>query len=41
VPASARLGIAKLARHSIPDLHVLAYHEVPDDKRIKLVGHVG
>lgn len=41
VPASARPGIAKLARHSIPDLHVLAYHEVPDDKRIKLVGHVG
>ena len=41
VPAGARAVIAKLARHSIPDLHVLAYHEIPDDKRIKLVGHVG
>ncbi len=41
VPAAARSVIAKLARHSIPDLHVLAYHEVPDDKRIKLVGNVG
>ncbi len=41
VPAAARAVIAKLARHSIPDLHVLAYHEIPDDKRVKLVGHVG
>ncbi|HEX6832003.1 MAG TPA: FHIPEP family type III secretion protein, partial [Rudaea sp.] len=41
VPGAARSMLAKLARHSIPDLHVLAYHEVPDDKRIRLVGHVG
>jgi len=41
VPAAARPLVAKLARHGIPDLHVLAYHEVPDDKRIRLVGHVG
>jgi flagellar biosynthesis protein FlhA len=41
VPGSARALIAKLARHSIPELNVLAYHEVPDDKHIKVIGSVG
>jgi len=41
VPGAARALIAKLARHSIPELNVLAYHEVPDDKHIKVVGSVG
>jgi len=30
----------RLTRHGIPSLHVLAYTEVPDDKQIRVVGHV-
>jgi flagellar biosynthesis protein FlhA len=41
VPGSVRAVLARLVRHSVPQLWVLAYHEVPDDKRIKLLGSVG
>jgi len=41
VPGPVRAVLARLVRHSVPQLWVLAYHEVPDDKRIKLIGSVG
>ncbi len=41
VPGAVRALIAKLVRHSVPQLVVLAYHEVPEDKRLKLIGNVG
>jgi len=41
VPGAVRQLIAKLTRTGIPELFVLAYHEVPDDKKLKLVGNVG
>jgi flagellar biosynthesis protein FlhA len=41
VPGNVRALLAKLVRHSVPQLAVLAYHEVPEDKRLKLVGNVG
>ena len=41
VPGPVRSLVAKLTRTGIPELHVLAYHEVPDDKKLKLVGNVG
>ncbi len=41
VPGPVRSLIAKLTRTGIPELYVLAYHEVPDDKKLKLVGNVG
>jgi flagellar biosynthesis protein FlhA len=41
VPGAVRSMIAKLTRTGIPELFVLAYHEVPDDKKLKLVGNVG
>jgi flagellar biosynthesis protein FlhA len=41
VPGPVRPLIAKLTRTGIPELYVLAYHEVPDDKKLKLVGNVG
>ncbi|GIX36224.1 MAG: flagellar biosynthesis protein FlhA [Lysobacteraceae bacterium] len=41
VPGAVRPVLARLVRHSVPQLWVLAYHEVPDDKRIRLVGTVG
>jgi flagellar biosynthesis protein FlhA len=36
-----RASIARLVRHSVPSLSVLAYSEVPEDKRLRLVGAVG
>ncbi len=41
VSPSIRPWLARLVRHSIPDLHVLAYDEVPDNKQIKVVASVG
>jgi flagellar biosynthesis protein FlhA len=41
VPAGIRASIARLVRHSVPQLAVLAYGEVPEDKRLRLVGAVG
>jgi flagellar biosynthesis protein FlhA len=36
-----RPWLAKLVRHSIPALQVLAYNEIPDNKRIKVVANIG
>lgn len=41
VPGAVRASIARLVRHSVPALSVLAYSEVPEDKRLRLVGAVG
>ncbi|MEN1960677.1 flagellar biosynthesis protein FlhA [Luteimonas sp. MJ246] len=41
VPGGVRASVARLVRHSVPSLSVLAYGEVPEDKRLRLVGAVG
>ena len=41
VPSQIRSSIARLVRHSVPQLAVLAYGEVPEDKRLRLVGSIG
>ncbi|WP_238346138.1 flagellar biosynthesis protein FlhA [Luteimonas saliphila] len=41
VPGGVRASVARLVRHSVPSLAVLAYAEVPEDKRLRLVGAVG
>ncbi len=41
VPMPLRLPLARLVRHSIPGLHVLAYNEIPDNKQIRIVATVG
>ena len=41
VPGGVRAAVARLVRHSVPSLAVLAYAEVPEDKRLRLVGSVG
>jgi len=41
VPSPLRPLLAKFTRQTIPGLHVLAYNEVPESKRIRLVGAVG
>ncbi|MFZ5757629.1 MAG: flagellar biosynthesis protein FlhA [Pseudomonadota bacterium] len=40
-PATVRPTLARLFRHSIPQLSVLAYQELPEEKRLKLVGSIG
>ncbi|WP_441814463.1 flagellar biosynthesis protein FlhA [Lysobacter sp. TAF61] len=41
VPGGVRATLARLVRHSVPSLSVLAYGEVPEDKRLRLVGAIG
>ena len=36
-----RSWLFRLTRHAVPNLHVLSYNEVPDDKQIRIVGSVG
>ncbi len=36
-----RLPLSRLVRHSIPNLHVLSYNEIPDSKQIRIVASVG
>jgi len=40
VPGPVRPGLAKLLRHSVPALCVLAYGEVPEDRAIQLLGTI-
>jgi flagellar biosynthesis protein FlhA len=40
VPGAVRAALARMVRHSVPSLSVLAYSEVPEDKRLKLVGTI-
>lgn len=41
VSALIRSMLSKFVRHSIPNLHVLSYNEVPSDKHIRIVATVG
>jgi len=40
VPGTVRPGLARLVRHSLPTLSVLAYGEVPEDRAIQLLGTI-
>ena len=40
VPGQVRAALARLVRHSVPYLSVLSYNEVPEDKRLKLLGTI-
>jgi len=41
VPALIRTMLARFVRHTIPNLHVLSYNEIPSDKQIRIVATVG
>ena len=41
VSPQIRLLIARFVRHAIPELHVLAFSEIPDSKQIRVVANVG
>jgi len=40
VPGTLRPMLARFTRQAAPDLHVLAYDEVPEDRRIRMVGAI-
>ena len=41
VPGGVRGVLSRMFRHGVPSLQVLAYGEIPEDKRLKLVGSIG
>lgn len=41
VSAQVRLMLMRFVKHSIPNMHVIAYNEVPDNMQIKIVSTVG
>ena len=41
VSAQIRTMLARFVRHTIPNLHVLSYNEIPSDKQIRIVATVG
>ena len=41
VPGAVRGVLSRMFRHGVPALQVLAYSEIPEDKRLKLVGSIG
>ena len=41
VSAALRGLLARFVRHSIPNMHVLAFNEIPDNKQVKITATVG
>jgi len=41
LPQSLRSFLARMVRHAIPELHVLSYDEIPDDKQLKVIASIG
>jgi len=41
VPPLLRASLARFLRSSVPSLHVLGWNEVPDNRKVRLVGTVG
>ena len=38
---SLRAFLARMVRHALPELHVLSYDEIPDDKQLKVIASIG
>ncbi len=41
VPPALRTWVARFVRQGIPTLNVLAYNEIPDDRKVRLLGAIG
>ncbi len=41
VSSYIRPWLSRFVRHSIPNLHVLAYNEIPADRQVKVIANVG
>ena len=39
--AACEMALARLLRHAVPNLNVLAFNEVPESRRIRVVAAVG
>src|SRR3972149_5086359 len=41
VPAKVRAFLQRFVKHTIPNMHVLSYNEVPENKQLRIVANVG
>jgi flagellar biosynthesis protein FlhA len=41
VPPQLRSALARFLRSAVPSLHVLAWNEIPDSRKVRLVGTIG
>ncbi len=41
VPPQLRVALARFLRSAVPSLHVLAWNEIPDSRKVRLIGTVG
>jgi flagellar biosynthesis protein FlhA len=41
VPPQLRVALARFLRSAVPNLHVLAWNEIPDSRKVRLIGTVG
>ncbi|MGD9843693.1 MAG: flagellar biosynthesis protein FlhA, partial [Steroidobacteraceae bacterium] len=41
VPPMLRVALARFLRSAVPSLHVLAWNEIPDTRKVRLIGTVG
>jgi flagellar biosynthesis protein FlhA len=41
VPPQLRQTLARFMRSSVPNMHVLAWNEIPDNRKVRLVTAVG
>ena len=41
VPPTLRTAMARFVRSAVPSMHVLAWNEVPDSRKVRLIGTVG
>ena len=41
VPAKLRSFLQRFVKHTIPNMHVLSYNEVPENKQLRIVANVG
>ncbi|MDW8258059.1 MAG: FHIPEP family type III secretion protein, partial [Gammaproteobacteria bacterium] len=41
VPPPLRMPLARLLRSAVPQLHVLAWNEIPETRRVRLVTTIG
>ena len=41
VPPQLRVAMSRFVRSAVPSLHVLAWNEIPDSRKVRLIGTVG
>ena len=41
VPPQLRVAMSRVVRSAVPSLHVLAWNEIPDSRKVRLIGTVG